>query len=36
VHQYFGVDLAIVWEVIHNDLPVLLDQVELLRQRVAP
>ena len=32
----FGVDLAIVWEVIHNDLPVLLDQVELLRQRVAP
>lgn len=36
VHQYFGVDLAIVWEVIHNDLPVLLDQVELLRQQVSP
>ena len=36
VYQYFGVDLAIVWEVIHNDLPVLLDQVELLRQQVVP
>jgi uncharacterized protein with HEPN domain len=34
VHQYFGVDLAIVWEVIQGDLPVLIDQTELLRQKV--
>jgi uncharacterized protein with HEPN domain len=35
-HQYFGVDLAIVWEVIQSDLPVLIDQVELLRQKMTP
>lgn len=27
-HEYFGVDLEIVWNAIHNDLPVLLDAVQ--------
>ncbi len=27
-HEYFGVDLEIVWNTIHNDLPVLLDAVQ--------
>jgi len=34
VHEYFGVDMAIVWEVVQSDLPVLVDQAELLRQKV--
>ncbi|PLX88638.1 MAG: hypothetical protein C0614_02385 [Desulfuromonas sp.] len=33
IHEYFGVDLAIVWHVIQNDLPDLLQQVELLRRK---
>jgi len=24
IHEYFGVDLKIVWETIHHDLPALL------------
>jgi len=28
VHEYFGVDLEIVWNTIHNDLPSLLDAVQ--------
>lgn len=27
-HEYFGVDLEIVWNTIRNDLPVLLDSVQ--------
>lgn len=27
-HEYFGVDLEIVWNTIHNDLPMLLDAVQ--------
>lgn len=34
IHEYFGVDLAIIWQVIQNDLPVLVDHVERLRQQV--
>jgi uncharacterized protein with HEPN domain len=34
IHEYFGVDLAIVWHVIKNDLPDLLKQVEMLRQKI--
>ena len=29
-HEYFGVDFQIVWNTIHNDLPKLLQTVELL------
>lgn len=28
VHEYFGVDLEIVWKVVHDDLPGLLKSVE--------
>jgi len=31
VHEYFGIDLEIVWGVIQKDLPELLDKAELLR-----
>lgn len=27
-HEYFGVDLEIVWNTIHNDLPMLMDAVQ--------
>jgi uncharacterized protein with HEPN domain len=27
IHEYFGVDLEIVWKVIQDDLPVLMDAV---------
>jgi len=33
IHEYFGVDLAIVWHVIQYDLPELLKQGERLRQK---
>jgi uncharacterized protein with HEPN domain len=29
-HEYFGVDLDIVWNAIHNDLPLLLDAVQMI------
>ena len=28
IHEYFGVDLHIVWQVIQNDLPVLKQKVQ--------
>jgi uncharacterized protein with HEPN domain len=31
VHEYFGVDLEIVWQVIHSDLPDFNRQVEKLK-----
>ena len=32
IHEYFGIDLEIIWKVIEDDLPVLLDAVgELIR-----
>lgn len=30
-HEYFGVDLEIVWQVVQADLPALIRQVEALR-----
>lgn len=30
-HEYFGVDLEIVWQVVPADLPALIRQVEALR-----
>ena len=27
-HEYFGVDLEIVWNTIHNDLPMLMEAVQ--------
>ena len=34
IHEYFGVDLEIVWKVIQDDLPVLLDAVKEIREEV--
>ena len=32
IHEYFGVDLEIVWKIIKDDLPVLIDSIkEFLR-----
>lgn len=28
VHEYFGVDYKIVWEIARNDLPVLKEQFD--------
>ena len=30
VHDYFEVDLAVVWQTVHKDLPVLRKQIESL------
>jgi len=27
-HQYWGIDLQLVWSVVHNDLPVLIAAIE--------
>ena len=27
VHEYFGVDMEIVWDVVQNKLPILRDEV---------
>ena len=34
IHEYFGVDLVIVWNVVQNDLHNLLKHVEMLRQKI--
>lgn len=32
IHEYFGIDLEIVWKIIQDDLPVLMDAVrEIVR-----
>ncbi len=33
VHEYFGVDLEIVWQVVNHDLPVLLSVIKDLYGR---
>ncbi len=30
VHEYFGVDLSVVWNTIRNDLPVLIPMLEAI------
>jgi uncharacterized protein with HEPN domain len=30
VHNYFGLDLEIIWQIIHHDLPLLKAQLEKL------
>ena len=34
VHQYFGVDLSVLWEIVENDLPRLKPAVETLLHKV--
>ena len=31
-HEYFGVDLEIVWKIIEDDLPVLMDEIRQVMQ----
>lgn len=33
-HEYFGVDLEIVWNTIHNDLPILTDAVRKMLKNI--
>jgi uncharacterized protein with HEPN domain len=35
IHEYFGVDLALVWDVVEHELPTLRPQLEKLSQRLA-
>lgn len=35
IHEYFGVDLALVWDVVERELPVLRSQLEELSQRLT-
>jgi len=35
IHEYFGVDLALVWDVVERELPVLRPQLKKLSQRLA-
>ena len=33
IHEYFGVDLELVWQVIFDELPVLLDTIRTILQK---
>jgi uncharacterized protein with HEPN domain len=35
IHEYFGVDLALVWDVVERELPSLRLRLERLSQRLA-
>jgi uncharacterized protein with HEPN domain len=35
IHEYFGVDLALVWDVVETELPVLRPQLASLTERLA-
>ena len=35
IHEYFGVDLVLVWDVVERELPVLRPQLEKLSKRLA-
>lgn len=35
IHEYFGVDLMLVWDVVSRELPVLRPRLEKLAQRLA-
>jgi uncharacterized protein with HEPN domain len=35
IHEYFGVDLVLVWDVVERELPVLRPQLEKLSRRLV-
>lgn len=35
IHEYFGVDLEIVWKVIQDDLPVLINAVHEIKKNAS-
>ena len=36
IHDYFGVDLNIIWEIIKNDIPKLKTQIRKLKKSISP
>ena len=34
VHHYFGVDLAVIWDIVEHDLPELRREIEALLRRL--
>jgi uncharacterized protein with HEPN domain len=35
IHEYFGVDLSLVWDVVERELPLLRPQLEKLSERLV-
>jgi len=35
IHEYFGVDYQIVWEIVKNDLPILKSQFEKIAKALS-
>lgn len=35
VHEYFGVDLEVIWEIVQHDLPSLKRQVEVIMRELS-
>lgn len=33
-HEYFGVDMEMVWKIIHDDLPVLLEAINMMLNKL--
>ena len=33
IHQYFGIDLTIIWDIVQNKLPILLQQLDQILER---
>ena len=36
IHQYFGIDLVIVWDIVQNKLPALESEVRRILQQLPP
>ena len=36
IHEYFGVDLAIIWQTVQSDLHALVSQLQRIRQEATP
>lgn len=36
IHEYFGVDLSIVWQTIQEDFPLLIQQIEKILKETNP
>ena len=35
VHEYFGIDSSLVWEIIKNDLPDLKSKITIINQTIS-
>lgn len=36
VHEYFGIDLDLVWKVVEKDLPILESQIRSILEKLTP